>query len=195
MRSLKILSTTFLIVVSLAGVGFLVLQDTNVQLWLDRFAAGRVDARIAEARKESDAAALEVLREMLREKSFSRERAISRIQSLQFPPEIAVAASPELVNILEENAGPIVMMASQELQRIGPLVPDALVPRLVELTNHGEPEWRRAQAFFVLKAKWHGMDVDDPTVAEAIQNVEQSDWFRRSYRSGIEHQSGHRETS
>jgi hypothetical protein len=193
MRSLKILCAIFLIFVSLAGAGLLVLQDTNVHIWLDRFDASRIDARIAEARKKSDAAALEVLLEMLREKTFSRERAISRIQSLQFPPEIALAASPELVTILEENAGPIVMMASQELQRIGPLVPDDLVPRLVELTKHGEPEWRRAQAFFVLKAKWHGKDVDDPTVRKTIQDVEQSDWFRNYYRSGIEHHSGHAE--
>lgn len=193
MRYLKRLCIiSLMILMALVGMGLVVLKETNVMLWLDGFDASRVDARIAEARKVSDAAAVEVLREMLREKSFSRERALSRIYSLKFPPAIAAAASPELVTILEEDFGSP-LLATEELQRIGKFIPDSVVPRLVELTKNGDPDWRKANAAFVLKSKWHGKDVDDPTVAEAIANVEQSEWFRRVYRSGSEQHSGHAE--
>lgn len=192
MRFLRVIRAVALIFVIFAAIGLVVLQNTNVQLWLDRFDASRVDARIAKARKESDAAAVEVLREMLREKSFARERALSRIYTLKFPPEFAAAAAPELVTILEQDFG-TPALAAEELQRIGTSIPDSVVPRLVELVKHGDPEWRRAQAYFVLKAKWGEKDIDDPTVVEALQNLEKSDWFRDNYRSGSERRSGHAE--
>jgi hypothetical protein len=178
MQIRKIALLVFVFAAVLGVLAIVVLQSMPVQLWLDRIEVDRVDARIAEARKVSDAAAVEALREMLQSQSFLRERAISRLHKLQFSPEALVAAAPELVSILEEDSG-FVSMASEELQRIGPLVPDSLVPRLLELTKHGEPDWRKMHAVFVLKAKWNGKTIGDPAVAAAVRDVEQSEWFRR----------------
>lgn len=145
-------------------------------LWVDGWQANQLDDRVAEAQKHSDAAAVTLLQKMLREKTFERERAMVRLYRLKFAPEAVAIASPELVSILEEDGGAIIGLAVEELRRIGPLIPDDQVPRLVNLAKCGDPDWRRKRAMNVLIST----GVDDPDVAAAIHEVQRSNAFRSS---------------
>ena len=78
----------------------------------------------------------------------------------------------ELISILEQDGGEIIFAATDELLRIGPLIPDDQVTRLVKLSESGDPDWRKHHATRVLKAKWASTEVvDNPDVATAAKEI------------------------
>jgi hypothetical protein len=151
-------------------------QDWLIHLKERQFA--QWDARLEHARSKSDAAAVAIIREMLRGKTRERSYALSWLQDHELPPESLSEVTTELIDLLESKYGADVDLHSveRELLRIGPHAKPA-VPRLVKIAKHGQPDWRRFIAMRVLAATRS----DDPEVVQAIDEVRQSESYKRTH--------------